>query len=43
MVLGAVIWHYWIGVALMLVVIPLVLATIVGYLKKVVEPRYPKR
>lgn len=36
----AVIWHYWIGVALFLGSIPLVLGSIAGYLIKVSKPRY---
>jgi hypothetical protein len=39
----AVVWHYWIGVSLAVPGILLVLATIVGYLRKVVMPRYPQR
>ena len=39
----AVIWHYWIGVVLMLSVVGLVVATIGGYFAKVVRPKYPPR
>lgn len=44
MTLAAVVWHYWIAVALLLfAVIPLIVATVAGYLNKVVRPRYPSR
>lgn len=39
----AVVWHYWIGVALAIPAILLVIATIAGYIIKVSRPRYPKR
>jgi hypothetical protein len=40
----AVIWHYWIAVALVLfTVIPVVAMTAIGYLNKVVRPKYPPR
>ncbi|MFN0092855.1 MAG: hypothetical protein ACKVWR_21685 [Acidimicrobiales bacterium] len=39
----AVVWHYWIGVALALPGIIMVLATVVGYLVKVVMPKYPRQ
>ena len=39
----AVVWHYWIAVALFVPAILLVLATIIGYLVKVVGPRYPRK
>jgi hypothetical protein len=42
MVLAAEIWHYWIGVALVLGALAAVLALVVGYLVKVERPRYPK-
>jgi hypothetical protein len=38
----AVIWHYWIGIALAVPAILLVVATIIGYLVKVVAPRFPR-
>jgi hypothetical protein len=41
MVLAAEIWHYWIGVALVLAAVAVVLALAVGYLLKVERPRYP--
>jgi hypothetical protein len=37
------VWHYWIGVALFIPAVLLVLVTIVGYLRKVVMPRYPRK
>lgn len=42
-VLAGVIWHYWIGVALMIPAVLLVLGIAIGYLVKVVAPRYPRR
>jgi hypothetical protein len=40
----AVIWHYWIAVALVVfAVIPVVAMTAIGYLNKVVRPKYPPR
>jgi hypothetical protein len=40
---NAVVWHYWIAVALAVPAILLVLITIVMYVRKVVMPRYPRR
>lgn len=42
-VIAAVVWHWWIALALVLGTVPLVIATIVGYIAKVVAPRYQKR
>jgi hypothetical protein len=39
----AVVWHYWIGVALAIPAILLTIATIIGYVRKVVMPRYPRQ
>lgn len=39
----AVIWHYWIGVAIAIPAVLVLVATIGGYLKKVVAPRYPEK
>ncbi|MGH9110783.1 MAG: hypothetical protein ACRDZN_00540 [Acidimicrobiales bacterium] len=38
----AVIWHYWIGVALALGAVATLGALVVGYLSKVESTRYPK-
>ncbi|MFO7279002.1 MAG: hypothetical protein C0P77_001230 [Thermoanaerobacterales bacterium] len=38
----AVVWHYWIGVALTVGVLLTVVALAVGYLKEVESQRYPK-
>ena len=44
MMMPAVIWHYWIAVSLVLfAVIPVVAMTAIGYLNKVVRPKYPPR
>jgi hypothetical protein len=37
------VWHYWIAVPLAIGGILFVIATIVGYLNKVVRPKYPPR
>jgi hypothetical protein len=40
----AVVWHYWIGVFLVLfAVVPAVVLLVGGYLKKVQSIRYPKQ
>ena len=39
----AQVWTYWIGVAVVLGAIAFVIATIIGYLVKVVRPKYPPR
>ncbi len=38
----SVIWHYWIGVSLAIPAVLLVVGILVGYLYKVVLPRYPR-
>jgi hypothetical protein len=38
----AVVWHYWIGVALILGTILTIVALVVGYLATVERSRYPK-
>ncbi len=39
----AVVWHYWIAVALAIPAILLVVAVVVGYLYKVKMPQYPRK
>jgi hypothetical protein len=39
----AVVWHYWIGVALVLGAVVTLAALAFGYLTKVESPRYPKK
>ena len=39
----AVVWHYWIGVALVLGAVGTLAALGVGYLTKVQSTRYPKK
>ncbi len=41
--LAAVVWHFWIGVALAIPGVLMVLATIVGYVVKVLGPKYAGR
>ncbi|HSL59683.1 MAG TPA: hypothetical protein VK866_17680 [Acidimicrobiales bacterium] len=43
MTLLAVVWHYWIGVFVVIPALLLVVATIAGYFIKVSRPRYPRR
>jgi hypothetical protein len=43
LVLAAKVWHYWISIALIVPVVAVVVAIIVGYLVKVVGPRYQRR
>lgn len=42
-VIAAVVWHWWIALALVLGAVPAVIGTIVGYFVKVVAPRYNTR
>jgi hypothetical protein len=39
----AVVWHYWIGVALVLTAVVLLVAVLGGYLARVTRARYPSR
>lgn len=39
----AQVWHFWIAVPLMVGAVAFTVATIVGYLTKVVRPKYPPR
>ncbi len=39
----AVVWHFWIAVALVMPVILAIIAILIGYVYKVVMPRYPRR
>jgi hypothetical protein len=39
----AVVWHFWIAVAIALGAILAVVAIVLGYVYKVVMPRYPRR
>ena len=41
-VLAAQVWHFWIAPAVVMLAVVLVIATLIGYLKKVVAPKYPK-
>ena len=42
-VFAAQVWHYWISIPLAILAVVLVVATVFGYLKRVVEPRYPRQ
>ena len=41
--LAAEIWHWWIGVVLVIVSVLAVLGLLVGYLKSVTAKQYPNR
>jgi len=41
-VIAAQVWHFWIGPVVVGLAVLLILATLAGYLKKVVSPKYPK-
>jgi len=43
LIVAARVWHYWIGIAILIPSVLMVLATVVGYLTKVTSNRYPKR
>ena len=39
----AKVWHYWLAVPIAALAIAVAVATIAGYLAKVVRPKYPPR
>ncbi len=41
--IAAMVWHWWIALLLVLGTVPVVIATIVGYVTKVIAPRYGPR
>lgn len=41
--LAAKVWHYWLSIAIIIPVLLVVIGVIVGYLAKVVAPRYGRR
>ena len=41
-VLASQVWHFWIAPAVVALVVLMIISTIVGYLVKVVSPKYPK-
>lgn len=41
--LFAQVWHFWLALPIMAGAIFLLIATIIGYLNKVVRPKYPPR
>ena len=43
MLFAAEVWTFWMGVGVFLLVIPATLAVFIGYLVKVVRPKYPPR
>ena len=42
-VLAGEVWHYWIAVPLIAGGLALLIALVVGYVVKVVAPRYPRQ
>jgi hypothetical protein len=40
---AAKVWHYWIGIAILIPALLLVVATVLGYLTKVTSNKYPKQ
>ena len=40
---AAPVWHFWIAVALIVPTILMIIATIAGYLVKVVAPKYSRQ
>jgi hypothetical protein len=43
MLFAAQVWHYWIAIPLVIGAVVFGVATLVGYLTKVVRPKYPPR
>ena len=43
LVATAKVWHYWIGLVLVIAAILAVVATAIGYLVRVQFPQYPKK
>ena len=41
--LAAKVWHYWIGIAILVPALLAVVATIIGYLVKVTSNKYPRQ
>jgi hypothetical protein len=41
--LAAKVWHYWLSIALLIPILLVLVAIIVGYVVKVVGPRYSRR
>lgn len=41
--LAAYVWHYWLGLFLLLAAVGAVLQVVVGYVAKVSSTRYPNR
>ena len=39
----AVVWHFWLGLFLVIAAVSMIPAIVVGYLNKVVRPKYPSR
>ena len=42
LLVAAKVWHYWIGIAILLPSLLAVVATVIGYLVKVSSKKYPR-
>lgn len=40
---AAVVWHFWLGLALFLAAVGLVVQSLIGYVVKVTATKYPNR
>jgi hypothetical protein len=43
LLVAAKVWHYWIGIAILLPSLLAVLFTVIGYLVKVTAKKYPRQ
>ena len=43
MLIAAKVWHYWLAVPIVALVVVVMILTLIGYLNKVVRPKYPPR
>lgn len=43
LLLAAKVWHYWLSIAIIIPTLLVVVGVILGYLKKVVAPKYGRR
>lgn len=43
LLLAAKVWHYWIGIAILIPSLLMVVFTVLGYLSKVTSNKYPKQ
>ena len=43
LLLAAKVWHYWLAIPLIAAVVLVIVALVIGYLVKVVGPKYPRQ